>query len=130
MARPKKDPANVRIPVSVRMTPTQIALLKQKKEEAGARSISEFIIAAALNTTVSANPNGCDNRKTRQKAKPPIVNPDLQKAVRYLSSISNNMNQVALRINADSKANKITDATYITVLEQLSLFQQMLRQVG
>lgn len=93
----------------------------KKWDEKIARSgmlISPFIRMAVIeNATVV---NGDLIRKTKKTVRATVsIDPDIRRRNFLLAQTSNNINQLAHRLNLDSKSDLVTPATYLAILQEL-----------
>lgn len=113
MARPPKNAERLSKPVSCRLSATDYKAYLSKVQASGL-SQSDFFRECVLQnkTTVTAI------QKT---------NPDLQRMLFLFNKTSNNLNQLAHRANSDHLADKLSEAKYAAILEELNLIARYLK---
>lgn len=80
------------------------------------KTASEFFREAVIDNQTVVMGDASKKRAVRTKNTMPT---DLKKALFLMAQASNNLNQIAHRLNADHKAGKITPALYNAVLQEL-----------
>lgn len=114
MARPKKETAEkLTEPVSFRLAKSDYATFVAKVQASGMKE------SAFLRDCVLGN-------KTQIVAKPK-ANVDVTRLLYLSNKVSNNVNQLAHRVNTDHLAGKINDATYERLLFELQAIAQYMK---
>lgn len=118
MARPRKlESEKLNNTVAFRLLDDEFARYEKKVRNSGL-SQSEFFREHVLNNTT-------------QVIARPAASADSKRAVFLLQKASNNLNQLAHRANAAHRANKISESTFATIIDQLrQLNQFMLEQTS
>lgn len=100
-----------------RLTDADAAIWNEKIDRSGMR-ISEFIRAAVIeNQTVV---HGDLVRKTKKNVRTPAnIDPNIRQRNFLLAQASNNINQIAHKLNLDHKLELVTPATYSQILLEL-----------
>ena len=112
MARPLKEKSELSKQFTFRTTPEQARIWEEKIRQSGMPK-SEFFRRAVENNQTKVEPT-----------KTPIVRKEkrtveVQKVLFLLSQQSNNINQIAHRINIANKAGKVSNYLFQSVLNQL-----------
>ncbi len=114
MARPKKEKAEkLTEPVSFRLAKADHADFVAKVQASGLKE------SAFLRDCVLGN-------KTQIVAKPK-ANADIQRLLYLSNKVSNNVNQLAHRVNTDHLAGKINEAAYERLLIELQAVTQFMK---
>lgn len=86
-----------------------------------------FRTAVVLNETqVIGDASG--QKKKRAVRLPASIHPEIRRANFLLAQASNNINQIAHRLNADNKAGKVTPALYAEILTELQHISATLKE--
>lgn len=99
--------------------PDQVADEWDDKIARSGMNKSEFFrTAVVLNeTTVVGDASG--NKKKRAVRVPGNVDPDIKRKNFLLAQVSNNINQIAYRLNSDHAAGLVTPALYAEMMDEL-----------
>lgn len=102
---------------SFRLTDADGDVWEDKVRRSGMNQSEFFRTAVVLNeTTVVGDASQKKRRAVRTASN---VHPDIKRANFLLAQASNNLNQIAHRLNADNKAGLVTPALYAEMLEEL-----------
>ncbi len=108
MARPRKHKDVLEDRISFRLTRAESLLYKAKVQASGLNQ-AEFFRECVL------------GNKTEVIARPPKATADVQRMLFLFNKSSNNLNQLAHRVNADNMAGGVSEETYEAVLHQLEM---------
>ncbi|KWE97892.1 plasmid mobilization protein [Burkholderia ubonensis] len=99
--------------ISCRLTPSQTQVYMAKVRASGLTS-SEFLREAVIGnrTTIVAKPKASIDRK---------------RVLFVFNKTSNNLNQLAHRANADHVSGKLSEASYLKLLDQLQMISRYLK---
>lgn len=127
-AKPKKQKKDG-LPVicHFRLNEADGAIWKAKVFRSGQTASEFFRTAVIQNQTVVQGDASRKNRPVRTKNTMP---PDLKKLLFLTAQASNNLNQVAHRLNTDHKAGKVTHALYASILEELKDISAVIKGVN
>jgi hypothetical protein len=118
MARPlKKDQPLCKV-VTVRLTETEFGKFEAKVKAAGMDRNDFFRDVVLQNKT--------EIRAIERPSK--LIPDDKRKLIRYYQAASNNLNQIAARLNIDNKKGIVDDQNYVDVLESLCAIERMLSE--
>ncbi len=108
--------------------PDQVADEWDDKIARSGMNKSEFFrTAVVLNeTTVVGDASG--QKKKRAVRLPDTVHPDIKKANFLLAQASNNINQIAHRLNSDHAAGLVTPALYAEMMDELQSISAQIKE--
>ncbi len=125
MARPLKEKAPLAKPLAFRLTEEDHAVWVRKVAQSGL-SASEFFRRAVIQNQSTVSP----------ALRPAVIKqpkPQSQHEAKLLfciSMISNNVNQIAHRLNADHKAGIVSRQLYESFLSELSILADKAKALG
>jgi hypothetical protein len=89
---------------------------------------SEFFRTAVVRNETLVQGDASGNKKKRAVRTPNNVNPDIRKANFLLAQASNNLNQIAFRLNSDNTRGLVTPAVYAAALDELQSISVALKE--
>lgn len=104
--------------INSRLTEKELALFEARRIKANL-SQSDFIRMATLNDNLIIV------AKDPPKEKPSI---DKQRMLYLYNKTSNNLNQLAHRLNSDNKKGSVTESTYSSILNELLMIRLLLNE--
>lgn len=110
-----------------RLKPDDAEIWDSKIARSG-MSTSEFIRAAVINNETTVIGSGT-KKKPKATRKSDNVHPEIRKANFLLAKASNNLNQIAHRLNADNLVGLVTPATYAALLNELQRISVSIKEL-
>lgn len=89
---------------------------------------SEFMRTAVIDNETVVHGDASANKKKRAVRTPSNVNPDIKKANFLLAQASNNINQIAHRLNSDHASGLVTPALYAEMINELLIISATLKE--
>lgn len=89
---------------------------------------SEFMRAAVIDNETVVNGDASRNKKKRAVRTPSTVHPDIKRANFLLAQASNNINQIAHRLNSDHASGLVTPALYAEIMDELLTISATLKE--